>query len=642
MTNNPYVRSALAVAALDLVPPLIRAELIGKKEFRSEYSIESNALISLGENGVSIDRSELFRAIRSVRSGRSDEEVNDVDGQNWKVKIESEPGEIPRLFIYSSERRLVLPNFAELSPDSSTRLRYLDEAAADVNLPDSARICWGNILSERALEDDEVDEFYCDLRNTPVHVARFISKEFAKGTIQLSSLVPSPREYFDRLVGAYDGSASIADYAAGRGSKFLEGLAAWQPYEGFLFSLLLSSHCSLTAEISVQKLRCEDLVRGFEFVEKSGDRLSQLGTIEVGLRIFAERPEIEPILIRLIERIRDDDTDGAASEFKVLSALFVLVDGELSRSRVLSETPPYYRRLASLSQAALIHRQLASARIERDLFFDWAFNNRAEQFYFQSLADMRFEPHWDPEFATASQLKADFFGRLMNAAKNYEKSISNGSMHDLLLGTQSGSLLSLSEFPRPYLPGPLEGGVINTKILPSEFAEAIKEQLSADEVGPASFIALVNSALLFRVESNQAELAAEALRSGSHRLANIVDRSELLAVLNGLATVAAVARGQELGDELRILVRRYRRSTQYALSVDEALRICLVASASRSDLNEWREYVGDWLTELAFDDFRGDEGKTLYSHLQCLLHAVPELWVSCGRADAALSAFNAC
>ena len=111
--------------------------------------------------------------------------------------------------------------------------------------------------------------------------------------------------------------------------------------------------------------------------------------------------------------------------------------------------------------------------------------------------------------------------------------------------------------------------------------------------------------------------------------------------LNGLATVAAASRGQALADELRILVRRYRRDTEYALSIEEAIRICLVASASRADLNEWRDYVGDWLTELAFGDFQGNEGKAFYSHLQCLCHAVPELWVSCGKADAALTAFNA-
>ena len=82
------------------------------------------------------------------------------------------------------------------------------------------------------------------------------------------------------------------------------------------------------------------------------------------------------------------------------------------------------------------------------------------------------------------------------------------------------------------------------------------------------------------------------------------------------------------------------RDTQYALSVDEAVRICIVAGASRADLNDWRDFVGDWLTELAFGDLKGNDGEVLYAHLHSLCHAVPELWVTCGRADAALTAYN--
>jgi hypothetical protein len=152
----------------------------------------------------------------------------------------------------------------------------------------------------------------------------------------------------------------------------------------------------------------------------------------------------------------------------------------------------------------------------------------------------------------------------------------------------------------------------------------------------------VNSALIFRnVPADQAELAAKVLKRGSYRLANIEDRSQLLGVLNGLATVAAIARSCSLADELRILVRRYRHDAKHILSIEEAKTICLVASASRLELKDWREFAGDWLTELAFSDLEDDDAKMLHSHLQYLCHVVPELWVSCGRADAALTAYNA-
>jgi hypothetical protein len=48
--------------------------------------------------------------------------------------------------------------------------------------------------------------------------------------------------------------------------------------------------------------------------------------------------------------------------------------------------------LVSLSQAALIHRQMLDSGLEFDGFWEWAVNNRGGQYYVQSLADMRLEP----------------------------------------------------------------------------------------------------------------------------------------------------------------------------------------------------------------------------------------------------------
>lgn len=641
MTRGPYVRSALAQAALELAPPLIRETLLDDSEFREEYGLGTDAVLAFGGSGVSIQGSELFDAIRKILSGASDVEVTDTDGWQWKLSNESEGEERPTLAISRGEQRLVLPDFAALSPDSSTRLRSLDETASDVMLPTSARDAWRSILLVRALDDDEVNEFHSDIRDTPGHIARSTRREIANWQSSVSSLVPHSKRYFERLVGAYDGSASIRDYAAGCGRRLFDQLPTWRPYDGFLASLLLSSHSSLTAEIGVEHLGSEDLIRAFDFLEKRGDRISQLGAIEVGLRVLPERPELEPAIVRLVEQIRDDDVDGPASGFKLLSALFILVDGELSRTRLLSAEPPFYRRLASLSQAALIHRQLVNSGVEIDRFCEWVFKNRAGRYYLQSLCDMRLEPRWNPELAAALQMKAEFFGRIMIAAKDYEKNTSRSELHDLVLGNEAGSLDSIGELSRPYFPGPLEGADDSPNILPAELAEAIEAQLSAEEVGPSSFTVLVNSALIFRVDSDQAELAARALKLGSYRLANLEDRSQLLAILNGLATVAAAARSRTLAEELRILVRRYRRDAQYALSIKESVRICLVAAASHGDLNDWRDFVGDWMTELAFGELEGDDGDVLHAHLQCLLHVVPELWVTCGRADAAVMAYNA-
>ena len=639
MTNNAYLRATLACAALELAPPLIRQTLFDDSAFKSEFGFKTEAVVDFGDSGVSIRRSTIFDAARKVLSGSPKVEVADATGKKWKLISKIQEQAPPILAIIGGGQSLNLPDLNVLSQDKTTRLRRFEEVSSDVNLPARERRSWHHILSGRPLEDEEVDEFYSDIRDTPVHVSRVIRRDFADGKSGVSTLVPPSRRYFERLVGAYDGCASIQDYATAKARQLFEHLSEWNPYDGFLFSLFLCSHSSLTAEINTEHLGDEELVRAFDFLEKHGDRISQLGAIEVGLRILPERPGIESILIRLIEQIRDDNVEDAGSGFNILSALFGLVDGELSRTRLLSAEPPFYRRLASLAQAALIHHQYVNAGISDEAFCEWALKARGGAYFLQTLVDLRLEPRWTPNLATASQMQADFLGRIMITARNHEDNIKSSKVHALVLGSGAGTLSSFNEFFRLYFPGPLEGGGSSPNPLPTEYAEAISAQLSAEKAEVPSFIALVNTAQIFRVESQQAESAARLLKSGGYQISGLEDESQLLYVLDGLATVAATTRSRTLADALRILVRQYGKDAQYNLSVEDAMRVCLVSAASCADLNDWREFVGDWLTELAFGKLAKNEGAVFHWCLQYLCHAVPELWVSCGTADAALEAF---
>ena len=640
MTNSPYIRAALAQATLELAPPMIRETLLSEPEFREQYGVTADAVLTLGDSSISFQRSIFFGALRKAFSDTSKIELADTEGREWRVSCENDKDGLSILTISRDEQRLNLSDFAALSPDSSLRLHSLGEAASDANLPAGAREVWRAVVSERALKDDEINEYWNDFRDTPAQVARSIHSKLVNRQVSISTLVPSSRRYFERLIGTHEGSTSIWDYAVRRGRHFFEELTEWRPYEGFLFSLLLSSHSALTDEINVGRLKTEDLITGLSFLENRGDRISQLGAIEVSLRVLPKRPEIEPALIRLIKKIRDDEIDEPTNGFRLISTLFLLVDGELSRLRLFASEPPFYRRLAAVTQAALIGRQLLATKTNTDHFLKWAFETRVGQFYFQSYADMRMEPRWNPHLAISEYIRADFFRRVILTAKRYEKHIKGRELADLVLNNTSISLVSLCEYPTSYLPGPLEGAEDSPNSSRPDIPKEIEAQLKKEKVDASSFVGLVNAALTFRVSSSQAELAAKTLKIANHRLPDIENRDQLLGILNGLATVAAVTRSRSLADELRVLVRRYRYDIEYTLTIREALQLCLTAAASRAVLNDWREFVGDWLTELAFSDFAPDEGEAFHSHLKYLMHAVPELWLTCGRAEAALSAYS--
>ncbi len=640
MADSPYIRSALARIALEeIVPPLVRDTMVLESDFCKDYKLEGNAILCFGGSELCFQRSPLLDSIRKILSDSSSEELSDTKGRKWKLENTGKEDEFPNIVLSRGKERFSTTTLAGLSPDRDMRLRFLKESASQFNLPNEAWEMWHDILAKRTLENDEIEEFCGDFSDTPVYVAQLVRGGIAERQGDISFLVPNSRKYFERLVGKYDGSSSIQNYAAGGGRKLFQRLSEWKPYDGFLTSLLLSAHPALTDEMQIDRMDKEELLKALDYTEKHGDRISQLGAVEVGLRVLSERPEIESCLVRIIKQIRDDNAEGKQSGFRLLSGLFFLVDGELSQTCLLSSEPPFYRRLAALSQAALIHRQLANSGVDTDSFSEQLFRNFRGKHNIQSLVDMRLEPNWNPVPETPEQVKQNFLGRIMVATNAYERNIGSRDLLRLVFGTE-GSIFSASNPLLLYLPGPLDGAGKNRSALPKELADSIEAQITAEHVSPSSFIALINSARMFRLESKYAELAAKSLGPCGYRLADIKGVGEFLATLHGLAAVAAVSRNRTLADELRVLARVYRHDIQYKISAEAELMICLQAAASRTGPDDWREFVGNWLEELAFDELKGDDGEVLLLHLRYLCRIVPGLWASCERAYAALTAYN--
>jgi hypothetical protein len=638
MASDQYERSVIALAALELFPPLISESVISDHFFRKKYRLTADAQISFDSSGVSIQRSKLFKCIREVfTDSNSRHTLKDTAKEEWQLELIEKDNE-RRIVLSQGGRRLFLPDFSVFSSDQNERLVRFDLEAVEVNLPSQVLTHWREILSSRPLADDELDMLNTEIKETPIRVSALVRSELEDGTSSFSSLVPRSVQYFDRLVGECQQSLSIAEYAPVGAAEHIKQLISWRPYDGLLLALLLSSHSLNSNEICIDQFKDDDLIQAYEWLQKHGDRVSQVGAVEIGLSVLDKRPEIEPYIKNIIEQLRDDNTDDDRGRLRLLSALIVLVEGELSRTKILREKPPFWRRLASIAQASLIEREIIRVGIDFADFSKWAMQSRGLQFYIQTMCDLRREPRWHPDFVSSNQLKAEFIGRIANAAQLYAPKLETSTLHDLLLKDGPQSIRSQLKFPYPFLPGPLEGAVESQNVPPEEVVREIEEQLNKEVLQPESFIALVNSALIFRIDSQHAQLATKALRSAKHQIKQTTDKELLSSVLRGIATVAAVTRSVDLSDELKILIRRCRLEPGRGISVEDALWIGLIAAAAHSELTPWCQFVGDWITELAFQSLQQDDFEKLHSHLEQLCHIVPDLWHTCGRAEAALTA----
>ncbi|EBX4816686.1 hypothetical protein DRY87_23960, partial [Salmonella enterica subsp. enterica serovar Newport] len=416
-TSDDVVARAVVGSLVDeLYPPVIRDALLSDKVFRDRFGFQVDVQMMFEGTGIKVSRAALFSAIReAVNRNPGPLTIQDAGGLNWTVEVSDPLSATIRL--KQANRSLSLPAFWMLIDDPELRLSNLDRTASELNLPGEMVRNWKQRLTLKPLSDEEVDGLFTDLKHLPLHVMSRISAEIVDGASSFESLAPRSSTYFTRLAGQVDQASSLETFVKIHARKHFQQLIEWNPQQGLGLALLLSWHSSIAAAIEVGNISDGDLEGAFEEVCEKGDVVSQVGAIELGLSVLDRRPALATPVEQMIRQLRDDDPESLKSRFRLLSALGVLVEGEISRTGVLRGNPPFWRRLAAFAQASLVERCMRSVPVDIGRFSDLANSGRGELFYLQNLCDLRLEPKWLPDFIAPDQLKAEFLGRIANAAK---------------------------------------------------------------------------------------------------------------------------------------------------------------------------------------------------------------------------------
>lgn len=624
--------SAAAVVILGLFPKTIRSAVLDDREFSERFAISSDAILQLQGSDVSFPRSTLLSAVRYWMSNPGIQcEVRSADGREWILTVDEVGSAAP--IVVSGDIRLGLPDFSCLHADRDVRLKWFEAECSKFELADPARNRWREVLAARPTSYEEVDEIFEDFRLTPIYVDGAIGYHLTGATLELHKLVPLDLRYYERLVGAVGSATTLKDFVEQTASPRIQ-LSSGE-INSVRRLLALGAHSSLSRLVDLAALSREDRQTLFEWLQDEGDPISQLAAIESGVVALGRAPELAAPIANLARQFTEDTPDDAEGRLSLLCGLVVMVDGVLAQRGIGRRKPPFWRRLAAFTHAAVLHRRMVEARVKVSEIREWAVRSVGEYHYVQSLLDLPTEPRWLPEFLTPPQLKAEFVGRIVFALGAADQLHTSPELVALRDG--DGGLKSMLEFPASYLPGPIEGGATSQLEMPEDVRTAVEEDLQAETLTANSFTALINASLIFSVSGEVSRFAAEALRRVKYQVRQIPDGDIAFSLLVGLSVVAAVTRSDELASEIRVLGRVLRRRSGSSVAVADLVKVAHVAAAAYKEFDRWSQFLGDWLTELALDELKDDETSRLYRRVSVLCQLEPRLWSRCARAEAALS-----
>lgn len=614
MANSDSMQAYMASHVINLFPSLVRAELLSDSELLEELGIATDATVGFGDRGVAFARSALFKAIHSAFEKIEEEFfLEDTRGNRWSLR--HHPGERPTFSLTKGDLQILNDSFWPFCAEVDRRLSLFEAEAKGRSFSKEELERLGAVLSASIISDDDVSDLLLDLDCSPSHIEALLRQEFQGPSNKVSTLVPSDIRYYKRLVGKYCGSNNIDEYCKTELKQYFDSRIESGVTEN---DFLMCIHKSISAVVSnglVDEAQYHAIAnRAIETCHP----ILLISCLEVGILKFKDSSAA--IIKKLFECISSAKT---LNNLRLFCSMAVFVDGELARLQIFKGMPPFYRRLASFAQSALIVKVALEEVVVFDKVEQWASQQRGLYFFCQSFIDLIEEPRWLPTYLTEEQFINELYGRVNVACQESDKC---EAVEYLQKELSSGSRLNMHSF----LPGPLEGNSAPA-VVPDEISNLLAKHIN----GKASFESyrvLMNSAPFWKIDDEYLERAVSLLESAQHKLASVNDKDSVYQVLNGLAQVACMTRSKKLAASVTILSRLYRDYIDVNSEPENYLAIGVVAGAAFEDKDGWAEYIGQWCTELAYLPISEDSIERMERMLERLCILEPYLYYTCSKA----------
>lgn len=614
MTNFGSMRAYTASYIIDLFPSLLRAELLSDSELVRELSLATDATVSFGSKDVAFSRNSLFKIVRSAFENIEEEFfLEDVNGNPWSLR--NRPDERPVFSLVKGDVKMLIGSFWPLCHDVDRRISILEAEAKDRLLSKEVLKRWSAVISAPTISDDDVSDLLLDLDCSPIHIEALLHQEIQGLSNKVSTLVPNDIRYYERLVGKYRNSKNIEEYCNSELKQYFSDRIENDPTES---DLLICMHKSISKIVSSGIIDEISYQATANQIIESCHPILLIACFEVGMLKFKDTSA--DTLKKLFECITSAKT---LNNLRLFCSMAIFVDGELARLQILRGTPPFYRRLASFAQAALIVKVGLEEGVAFDKVEQWASQQRGLYFFCQSFIDLLAEPRWLPTYLTDEQFINELYGRVNIGCQEVEKcEVVEWLQKELM----SGSRLNMYSF----LPGPLEGNSIPT-VVPDEISNLLAKHIGS-QASLESYRVLINSAPFWKIDDQYLERAVSLLESAQHKLAAVNNKDSVYQVLNGLAQVACMAKSGRLAKSVMILSRLYRDYIDADFEPENYLAIGIVAAAAFEDKDGWAEYIGAWCTELAYLPISEGAVEKIEVMLRRLCTLEPYLYYTCSKA----------
>lgn len=634
-------KAGIARQLCGLLPSRVQTRVLADKSFMQQYGQLSRMILTFGDS-ISIDQRELVAATRRALGDQGDQSVKDIYGRPVLVTSDHTTVILREMADEGPVQVITVPDLMVVSPQREHRMLALTRIIANLG-PTASDYSWLQVIAgDRELSESEISDLFEEVSTGfEAHRAKIASAHNA-GQIQIETIVPNSRSYYERFCGPSLRGDTPERYLTEALPAYRQELLRRNLVQGLEICLLGALRDDLLPANWTCDVSQDDMWNALEKIDRRGNPFLLLGVLDIAITRQQDeryRTLAANTMLTLLQGklLRPDGIDG----YEILPLFAELVWHRINALEGGALNEPFWKRMCAWMHAGLLAQSTTNIQIDLEALRGWVESNRDMAGVYAHMIDLRREPMYRAGEFSRSFLREEIIGRLIILRIRHQAAgrlVPHSEDLDAAITqlTEEGSPLSWA------MPGPLDGHRRPADEKGRALSEAdvahIMEEIAKEPHG-AIWSKLAYFSQFYDLGEKNLDRACEAsakipldvdLSNGGHKIGRLLD----------VCIIAAAHRNKELARSISATaLARASHSPSGKASV-AILQVLLVASAAFEREDEWHAWIEDQLASFASRLPHGEATQTLLEHLNEIKKVLPVTLSIYSRAEALACAAN--
>lgn len=482
---------------------------------------------SITVDGVGIDVSVLFKAVRKAFRTGKPEDIADAEGvKRLSIVADVRSGEVAVTWDENGhERGARIPTLGVLAPSKEARIRALEEARRRYG-PTFDLAPFVRSAEKRALAAKQASVVLEEGARGVAWRQRGLADKIREGGgLTIADLVPSEVSYYERFCGPDPDGKELEQYIRDVLIPYRRTLLERDLAQGLQICLLGALRDDLSPGEWTRSADREEIWGVLSSGLPTRTPFWLLGALDTAL-YHLEDPRFRDFAAEAVDMLLDENLkrDEAPDIYEVFGVFRDVIRTGVAPIEGFYGRPPYWRRMCVLMQAGLIcHLTPSSVTANLAALRDWTEKNQSGAAYVTEMAGLSDDPVRLPEPTSVALIRTEVLARLYVMQKRHQadgRALPGG---DRIAPELAASGLLGPEMTAGF-PGPLDRHVLPVHPVDPEVArhyenvraeKGEKEYLSA--LGVLSMHFRLDVDTMRRVQRHVRDSLAAPLDEGSRR-----------------------------------------------------------------------------------------------------------------------------